>query len=82
MKWKKLESKEMKPPYIPNVVCETQAYLSEIRLFNEMNQQNPVEGVQQDYVMEFDFERREDREERRRKGLKKMRRGSMSKLLC
>ena len=60
MKWRKLECKKVKPPYIPNVVCETQAYLSEIRLFNEMNHQNGPEGMKHDYVMDFDFERRDD----------------------
>lgn len=39
-KWASLKGKELKPPFIPNVVCETQNYLNEIALFNEMNQQD------------------------------------------
>lgn len=34
VKWSKLQAKELKPPFIPNVVCETQNYLNEISLFN------------------------------------------------
>lgn len=34
VKWIKLQAKELKPPFIPNVVCETQNYLNEISLFN------------------------------------------------
>lgn len=40
VKWAKLQVKELKPPFIPNVVCETQNYLNEISLFNQMNQEN------------------------------------------
>lgn len=39
MKWKRVERKEVKPPYIPSVICEMKEYLDEISLFNQMNEQ-------------------------------------------
>lgn len=29
----------MVPPFVPGVICEGQAYLKEIELFNEMNEE-------------------------------------------
>ena len=35
--WPKLARKEVKPPFAPHVVCETNSYLNEIVLFNQMS---------------------------------------------
>ncbi len=37
-KWRRLERKEMKPPFIPNVISEMKEYLDEISLFNHINE--------------------------------------------
>jgi hypothetical protein len=88
VKWSKLHAKEVKPPFIPNVVCETQNYLNEISLFNEMNQENKENSPQvishaaNRQFEGYHFVREDGREgERKAKGmLKKHRRGSQGKI--
>ena len=43
-KWRRFCKKEMKPPFIPNVISEMKEYLDEIALFNHINQENNQEN--------------------------------------
>lgn len=44
-KWHKFAKKELKPPFIPNVISEMKEYLDEIAMFNHLNGQNDQENI-------------------------------------
>jgi hypothetical protein len=85
VKWGRLQAKEVKPPFIPNVVCETQNYLNEISLFNEMNQEGKENSpaLTPSANRQFDsyyFVREDPPDDKKKAMLKKNRRGSQGKI--
>lgn len=87
VKWKKLERKEVKPPFIPNVVCETQSYLNEISLFNEMNQEGKdhlpaLDSELDSQFATYDYDRQAEcaRKVAKTAQLRKIRRASQTRL--
>lgn len=91
VKWKRLERKEIKPPYIPSVICEMKEYLDEISLFNQMNEQGSQENLftidrdTNERFKEYDYERDEAKKDKVHKvlksNLKKNKRMSQRKIL-
>jgi serine/threonine protein kinase len=92
VKWKRLERKEIKPPYIPSVICEMKEYLDEISLFNQMNEQNSQENIfavdreTNERFKEYDYDRGSPGKEKIQKvlksNLKKNKRMSQRKILA
>jgi hypothetical protein len=91
VKWKRVERKEVKPPYIPSVICEMKEYLDEISLFNQMNEQGNQENQcmldreTNDKFREYDYDRmpKKDKIQKVLKStLKKNKRMSQRKILA